>query len=83
MTRFNTSGAGNVPEGSPSSSPTPIDQPTDKKPVSEGPGVAPLPEQAPAKDEPDMVLEPDIPSDGPDEEGEAMIRDLPKRNQSP
>ncbi len=26
-----------------------------------------------------MFLEPDLPSDGRDEEGEAMIRDLPQR----
>ena len=30
-------------------------------------------------EEPDMVLEPDLPSDGRDEKGEAMIRDLPQR----
>ena len=30
-------------------------------------------------EEPDMALEPDLPSDGRDEKGEAMIRDLPQR----
>lgn len=32
-------------------------------------------------EEPDMVLEPDLPSDGRDEKGEAMIRDLPQRRE--
>lgn len=30
-------------------------------------------------EEPELVLEPDLPSDGRDEKGEAMIRDLPQR----
>lgn len=30
-------------------------------------------------EEPGLLLEPDLPSDGPDEVGEAMIRDLPQR----
>ena len=30
-------------------------------------------------EEPAMLLEPDLPSDGRDEVGEAMIRDLPQR----
>lgn len=30
-------------------------------------------------EEPEMRLEPDLPSDGRDEKGEAMIRDLPLR----
>ena len=30
-------------------------------------------------EEPEMALEPDLPSDGRDEKGEAMIRDLPQR----
>lgn len=33
----------------------------------------------PINEEPEMFLEPDLPSDGRDEEGEAMIRDLPQR----
>ena len=78
MPRFNSPAAGSGSGGPPPSSPT-TDQPADQKPVPGGPGVAPLPRQAPGKEEPDMVLEPDIASDGPDEEGEAMIRDLPKR----
>ena len=32
-----------------------------------------------AHEEPALLLEPDVPSDGPDEIGEAMIRDLPQR----
>jgi len=30
-------------------------------------------------EEPELALEPDLPSDGRDEKGEAMIRDLPQR----
>lgn len=30
-------------------------------------------------EEPELLLEPDLPSDGRDEIGEAMIRDLPQR----
>ena len=30
-------------------------------------------------DEPEMLFEPDLPSDGRDEQGERMIRDLPER----
>lgn len=33
----------------------------------------------PDNEEPDLVLEPDLPSDGRDEVGEAMIRKLPQR----
>ncbi len=32
-----------------------------------------------ANEEPPLLLEPDLPSDGRDEEGEAMIRNLPQR----
>ena len=78
MTRFNSSAAGSASAGAPSPLPTPPNQPADKEPVPDGPGVAPLPQQAPGKEEPDMVLESDISSEGPDEVGEAMIRDLPK-----
>ncbi|MFZ2296217.1 MAG: hypothetical protein WAW46_14420 [Polaromonas sp.] len=35
--------------------------------------------QYPENEEPEMLLEPDLPSDGRDEKGEAMIRDLPQR----
>lgn len=35
--------------------------------------------QQPGGEEPDMALEPDLPSDGRDPVGEAMIRDLPQR----
>lgn len=51
------------------------------------PAAAPdsaVPEKAPRSrsrnhEEPELRSEPDLPSDGPDEEGEAMIRDLPSR----
>lgn len=33
----------------------------------------------PANEEPELALEPDLPSDGRDEVGEAMIRNLPQR----
>lgn len=32
-----------------------------------------------AHEEPELLLERDLPSDGPDEIGEAMIRNLPQR----
>lgn len=35
--------------------------------------------QKQGSEEPDMALEPDLPSDGRDSVGEAMIRDLPRR----
>ena len=42
-------------------------------------GTAPLAQrQKPGGEEPDMALEPDLPSDGRDAVGEAMIRDLPQ-----
>lgn len=37
----------------------------------------------PGNDEPEPTLEDDLPSDGRDEKGEAMIRDLPKPVESP
>lgn len=37
------------------------------------------PRQYPENEEPEMLLEPDLPSDGRDEKGDAMIRDLPQR----
>ena len=43
-------------------------------------GTAPLtPRNKPGGEEPEMALEPDLPSDGRDAVGEAMIRDLPQR----
>jgi hypothetical protein len=43
-------------------------------------GVAPgAASKGPGNEEPELALEPDLPSDGRDEKGEAMIRDLPKR----
>lgn len=45
-----------------------------------GKGAAASPErQKPGGEEPDMALESDLPSDGRDPVGEAMIRDLPQR----
>ena len=35
--------------------------------------------QQPGGEEPELALEPDVPSDGRDVLGEAMIRDLPRR----
>jgi hypothetical protein len=43
-------------------------------------GTAPLtPRHKTVGEEPEMALEPDLPSDGRDAVGEAMIRDLPQR----
>lgn len=45
-----------------------------------GSGAAPsAPRHKPGGEEPEMALEPDLPSDGRDAVGEAMIRDLPQR----
>ena len=41
--------------------------------------VPSAPGSKPGGEEPPMVLEPDLPSDGRDAVGEAMIRDLPQR----
>lgn len=37
----------------------------------------------PGNEEPEPTLEADLPSDGRDEKGEAMIRDLPRRVEPP
>lgn len=37
--------------------------------------------KAPGNEEPEPALEPDLPSDGRDQDGEAMIRDLPDRRE--
>ncbi|CAN5133198.1 hypothetical protein BH10PSE16_BH10PSE16_16580 [soil metagenome] len=37
------------------------------------------PSPKPGTEEPELVIEPDLPSDGRDAEGEAMIRKLPQR----
>lgn len=37
----------------------------------------------PGNEEPEPTSEADLPSDGRDEKGEAMIRDLPKRAEPP
>ena len=79
MPRFYSSTAGGDFTAAGSSSPGVPGQQPAPKPVSEGPEAAPLPQQAPANDEPGMVLEEDVASDGRDEKGEEMIRDLPKR----
>lgn len=42
-----------------------------------GPDATPAPKTA--NEEPPLLLEPDLPSDGRDEDGEAMIRNLPQR----
>lgn len=53
---------------------------TAKEQPGHGATSAPVPpQQLPANEEPELRLEPDLPSDGRDEEGEAMIRDLPQR----
>lgn len=44
------------------------------KPCAAGTPAKPL-----GHEEPDLALEPDLPSDGRDEVGEAMIRNLPQR----
>lgn len=41
------------------------------------------PREKVGNEEPIFALEPDLPSDGRDEEGEAMIRALPQRTASP
>ncbi len=79
MTRFHSSTAGGDFAAADSSSSTAPGQEPAPKPVSEGPDAVPLPQQAPANDEPGMVLEEDVASDGRDEKGEEMIRDLPRR----
>ena len=38
-------------------------------------------QQQPGGEEPELALEPDLPSDGRDALGEAMIRDLPRRTE--
>ncbi len=37
------------------------------------------PRKRPGNEEPELTLEDDLPSDGRDKKGEAMIRDLPRR----
>ena len=44
-------------------------------------GAPPSMRQQSDNDEPEMALEPDLPSDGRDAVGEAMIRNLPKRTE--
>ena len=59
---------------------TPADQPA--KPSDQHAGTdmdSTSPRQQPGGEEPELALEPDVPSDGRDAVGEAMIRDLPQR----
>jgi hypothetical protein len=49
------------------------------QPGQEPESAAAPPQETPGNEEPELLLEPDLPSDGRDEEGEAMIRDLPQR----
>ena len=44
--------------------------------TSDSPGMG---TKAPSTEEPELALEPDLPTDGRDETGEQMIRDLPVR----
>ena len=44
-----------------------------------GDEAAALRSESPGHEEPALALEPDLPSDGRDVEGESMIRDLPQR----
>lgn len=60
------------------------DAPQDKASPGQPPDAqadsgAPKPRVKPPSDEPELALEPDVPSDGRDEVGDAMIRDLPRR----
>ena len=49
------------------------------QPGQDAKSAAAPPPKTPRNEEPDLVLEPDLPSDGRDEVGEAMIRELPQR----
>ena len=40
-------------------------------------------EKWPGNEEPEFALEPDLPTDGRDDEGEQMIRELPPRSEPP
>ena len=70
--------------GAASSSSSPSSAGSSRSPKN-GPGksgqgaAAGAPRKQPDNDEPELALEPDLPSDGRDEKGEAMIRDLPRR----
>ena len=43
--------------------------------------IAPSSTTVPGEPEPELLLEQDLPSDGRDEIGESMIRDLPQRSE--
>ena len=49
------------------------------RPGQDAKSAAAPPPKTPRNEEPDLVLESDLPSDGRDEVGEAMIRELPQR----
>ena len=56
---------------------------TGKKPERDAASAAVPPQKSGGNEEPAFALEPDLPSDGRDEEGEAMIRALPQQAASP
>lgn len=54
--------------------------PAPRQPAGQEDSSPPSPSQKRAgHEEPELALEPDLPTDGRDEVGEAMIRDLPQR----
>ena len=53
----------------------------EKQSGQEAAAAAGPPSKSPGNEEPAFALEPDLPSDGRDEEGEAMIRALPQRTE--
>lgn len=56
-------------------------EPVKKQPAQDDALTAGPPSKSPGNEEPAFALEPDLPSDGRDEEGEAMIRALPERTE--
>ncbi len=56
---------------------------TKEKPERNAVSAAVPPQKSVGNEEPIFALEPDLPSDGRDEEGEAMIRALPQTTASP
>ena len=55
--------------------------PVEKQSAQDDALTAGSPSKSPGNEEPAFALEPDLPSDGRDEEGEAMIRALPERTE--
>ena len=75
---MNVSADARDPNGIPASA-SPADTARDQQASS---GTAPLaPRHKTGGEEPEMALEPDLPSDGRDAVGEAMLRDLPQSPQ--